>query len=77
MKFEIYRHYYEKESMGCFDFEVEWRWRLKAGNGEIMASGEAYTTKFNCKRCCKLINSKYPIKELQNVLDCKKLNGGI
>jgi hypothetical protein len=27
---------------------TQYRWRLKAGNGEIVASGEAYTSKANC-----------------------------
>ena len=28
----------------------EWRWRLKADNGEIVASGEGYTTKDDAVR---------------------------
>lgn len=28
----------------------EWRWRLRAGNGEIVASGEGYTTKGDAVR---------------------------
>lgn len=27
-----------------------WRWRLKAENGEIVATGEAYTTKQGAER---------------------------
>lgn len=27
------------------DTQQLWRWRRKAGNGEIISSGEAYTTK--------------------------------
>lgn len=26
----------------------QWRWRLKAGNGEPIASGESYVNKRNC-----------------------------
>lgn len=33
MKFEVY-----KDSAG------EWRWRLKAANGKVLASGEGYKT---------------------------------
>ena len=29
---------------------VEWRWRFKAANGEIIASGEAYTRASDAKR---------------------------
>lgn len=36
-KFEIYKS------------GAEYRWRLKAANGEIVASGEAYTTKAGAK----------------------------
>lgn len=33
------------------DHKREWRWRLKAGNGEIVAdSGEGYTTQAECFR---------------------------
>jgi len=44
MKFEMY-----KDTSGQF------RWRLKAGNGEIIASGEAYTTKVNCQNAVGLV----------------------
>ncbi len=37
-KFEIY-----------LDTAGEYRWRLVAGNGEIVASGEGFTTKQNCE----------------------------
>ncbi len=38
-KFEIYK-----------DAKEEFRFRLKAPNGEIIAVGEGYTTKANCKK---------------------------
>ena len=38
-KFEIY-----KDSAGKF------RWRLKAPNGEVIASSEAYESKDSCKK---------------------------
>ncbi len=41
MKFIIYR-----------DSKKEWRWRLKASNGKIIAdSGEGYKRKFDCIAC--------------------------
>lgn len=30
-----------------------YRWRLKAGNGEVVATGEEYTTKDGAKNGCK------------------------
>lgn len=38
MKFEIYQS------------KDQYRWRLKGGNGEIVASGEAYTQKSSVKK---------------------------
>jgi len=34
---------------------TQYRWRLKAGNGEIVATGEAYTTKDGAKRGCEAV----------------------
>ena len=45
MKFEIYRS------------GNEWRWRLKARNGEIIASGESYKNKSDCVAAIGLIQS--------------------
>lgn len=28
----------------------DWRWRLKASNGEVVASGEGYVTKHGARR---------------------------
>lgn len=30
--------------------QLVWRWRAKAANGEIIASGEAYARKWNARR---------------------------
>ena len=52
MKFEIYRQ------RGLSALAIgggEWRWRLKAGNGEIIAQGESYTSKENCLHAIKLV----------------------
>lgn len=32
-----------------------YRWRLKAGNGEIVAIGEEYTTKDGAKKGCEAV----------------------
>lgn len=45
MKFEIYRS------------GDEWRWRLKARNGEIIASGEGYKNRLDCVGAIGLIQS--------------------
>lgn len=47
MKFEIYK-----------DGDGEWRWRLKASNGEIIAdSGEGYKNKADCEHGIDLVKS--------------------
>lgn len=45
MKFEIYKS------------GTQFRWRLKAANGEIIAQGESYTTKANCQAAIDLVKS--------------------
>jgi uncharacterized protein len=55
MKFELYRS------------GTEWRWRLKAGNGEIIASGEGYVNKEDCKRAVGMVmdtNRQTPFVEV-------------
>lgn len=32
-----------------------YRWRLKAGNGEVVATGEEYSTKDGAKRGCEAV----------------------
>lgn len=36
-----------------FAYEGGYRWRLKAGNGEILAVSERYTTKDSAMRGCE------------------------
>jgi uncharacterized protein YegP (UPF0339 family) len=43
-KFEIYE-----------DRAHQWRFRLKAGNGEIVATGESYPSKQGAKRGCEAV----------------------
>lgn len=45
MKFQMYRTWFTKQ----------WRWRLRAGNNEIIASGEAYKNKVDCLHAISLI----------------------
>ena len=45
MKFEIY------QSGGL------WRWRLRAGNGEIIASGESYYNRSDCDHVVQLVKA--------------------
>lgn len=36
------------------DYHGEWRWNLKAGNGQIVAdSGEGYATRWGCRRAAR------------------------
>jgi len=44
VKFQIYR-----------DVAGEFRWRLVAANGEIVATSEGYTTKYNATRSAQLV----------------------
>lgn len=47
MKYEMYR-----------DTRNEWRWRLKAANGNIIAtSGEGYVNKADCENAIHLVKS--------------------
>ena len=42
----------------CYkDVRGEWRWRLKADNGEIIASGESYKNKQDCLHVIELVKS--------------------
>lgn len=56
MYFEMYR-----------DARGEWRWRLKAGNHEVIAvSSEGYTSKQSCSHSIDLVKSTTagtPVKE--------------
>jgi uncharacterized protein YegP (UPF0339 family) len=48
MRFEIYR------STGTQPY----RWRMRSGNSEIMASGEGYATKYNAERAVASIKAQ-------------------
>ncbi len=38
----------------------QYRWRLKAGNGEIVATSEGYTTKSSAKRSAENVKDLAP-----------------
>lgn len=46
MKFEMWK-----------DASGQYRWRLKAANGEIIASGEAYKNQSDCEHAVGLVMS--------------------
>lgn len=45
MKFELYQS------------TDQWRWRLKANNGEIIAQGESYVNRTDCIKAINLVKS--------------------
>lgn len=46
----------------------EYRWRLRADNGEVIAdSGEGYTEKSDCKHGIDLVKSLAPTADLQDL----------
>lgn len=49
MKFEVYK---KRTFRGA-----RWFWRLKAGNGETIASGEGYKNKMDCLHCVNLVKT--------------------
>jgi uncharacterized protein YegP (UPF0339 family) len=48
-KFEIYK-----------DKKGEFRWRLRAGNNQVIATGEGYTTKAACKNGIESVKKNAP-----------------
>lgn len=56
-KFEVYH-----------DFIGGYRWRLKAGNGEIIAQGESYVEKEGALACIELVK-KVDAKTPVNVIN--------
>ena len=55
MKYTIY-----KDNVG------EWRWRLQAGNNEIIASGEGYHNKSDCLHAIDIVkdSKNAPVHEI-------------
>lgn len=52
-KFEVYK-----------DAKGEFRFRLKAANGEIIASGEGYKTKAACLNGIESVKKNAPVAEI-------------
>ena len=45
----------------------QWRWRLKAANHEIIASGESYVSESGCDNGIRLVkstNSETPVRKI-------------
>lgn len=64
MYFEIYQ-----ERSTSLLTPGQWRWRLKGGNHEKIASGESYTTKENCLKAIALVmdtTRHTPVKEVNS-----------
>ncbi len=55
-KFEIFK-----------DTSGEFRFRLKAPNGEIIAISEGYTTKASCLNGIKSVKKNAPIAEVEEI----------
>jgi len=55
-KFEIFK-----------DMSGEFRFRLKAPNGEIIAISEGYTTKASCLNGIKSVKKNAPIAEVEEI----------
>jgi uncharacterized protein len=53
-KFEIYR-----------DEDGEYRWRFRADNNEVVASGEGYDSKDGCAQAVELIKEQAPRAEVE------------
>jgi uncharacterized protein YegP (UPF0339 family) len=54
-KFEIYK-----------DAKGEFRWRLRADNNQIIASGEGYTTKAACQNGIESVKNNAPKAEVDD-----------
>ena len=48
----------------------EYRWRLIAGNGQIVAASEGYTTKYNARRSAETVKALAPIAIIVEHANC-------
>ncbi len=55
-KFEVYT-----------DTKKQFRFRLKAGNGEIIATSEGYTTKKSCMNGIESVKKNAPVAEIVEI----------
>ena len=61
MKYEIYK-----------DRRGEWRWRLRASNHEIIASGEGYVKRADCVHSIRLVKRSTKTKIVDLVEEAKQ-----
>lgn len=54
--------YFQKYRSG-----LEWRWRLKAANHQIIASGEAYWNEADCDHAINLIRGTNALTPIYNI----------
>jgi uncharacterized protein YegP (UPF0339 family) len=54
-KFEIYK-----------DKKGEFRWRLRADNNQIIATGEGYSSKANCKNGIESVKKNAPKAKIED-----------
>lgn len=45
----------------------EWRWRLRAGNGRVIASGEGFADRRDCLNSLELVRALAPAAGMQEV----------
>lgn len=57
-RFEVYQSMVDRQ---------RWYWRLKARNGEIIASSEAYTTYYAACRGVKAVRRAAPFAKLETI----------
>ena len=65
MKFEIYQTL--NSLLAAAGNQGGWRWRLRAGNGEPIASGESYVNRSDCLHAIALVqgtNTSTPIQQV-------------
>ncbi|WP_275548340.1 YegP family protein [Xanthomonas arboricola] len=81
MKFELYREA-GRNSLASLLAGSDWRWRLKANNGQIIAtSGEGYQNKHDCLSAIELVmgtsmsTTVYDIAEGRNLTKMTALGG--
>ena len=55
MKFEIYKSSPSISSLATQSLLQQWRWRLRASNGQIIASGESYHNRTDCIHAINLV----------------------
>ncbi|MEE9237166.1 MAG: YegP family protein [Thermoplasmata archaeon] len=55
MKFEVYQ-----------DKKGEYRWRLRADNYQIIASGEGYVNRSDCLHCIDLVKAVNPDTDVED-----------